>query len=155
MTEETALDRAFTEMEAGDDAARLRFYAALADSELFLLLAREAEGETLEPELFDLGDARFVLVFDREDRLSGFTGRPSPYAALPGRVVAQMLAGQGIGLGLNLEDAPSATLLPPEAMGWLVETLDHGPTEAALAAAELSAPGTLPETLLTALDARL
>ena len=47
-----------------------------------------------------------MLVFDREDRLTDFVGQPAPYAALSGRAIAQMLAGQGIGLGLNLDVAP-------------------------------------------------
>ena len=44
MTEETPLDAAHAAMEAApeDDAARLRFYERLADSELFLLLRRGA-----------------------------------------------------------------------------------------------------------------
>ena len=65
-----------------------------------------------------------VLVFDREERLADFTGGIAPYAALPGRVIAGMLKGQGIGLGVNLGVAPSSMLLPPEAMDWLAETLD-------------------------------
>ncbi len=67
MAETTPLDDAFAAMEAApqDDAARLRFYERLADSELFLLLKKEAEGEVLDPEVFELTDASFVLVFDR------------------------------------------------------------------------------------------
>lgn len=157
MTDLTPLDTAHAAMEAApdDDAARLRFYERLADSELFVLLTTEAEGETLSPELFDVGDARFVLVFDREERLSGFVGKPAPYAAVSGRVVAQMLAGQGIGLGVNLEVAPSQMLLPPEAVAWLSETLAHGPSEVEARAEEFYAPKGLPEVLLGALDTKL
>ena len=133
MTDPTALDTAHAAMSAApeDDAARLRFYARLAEAELFVLLEREAEGEVLSPRLFDLADGPVVLVFDREERLAAFTGAPAPYAALPGRVVARMLGGQGIGLGLNLEVAPSALLLPPAAVDWLAGMLGQVPEERA------------------------
>ena len=74
MTDPTPLDLAHAAMEAApeDDAARLRFYERLADGEVFLLLAGAPEGENVEPELFDVADARFVLVFDREERLARF-----------------------------------------------------------------------------------
>ncbi len=118
MSDETPLDMSHAAMEAApnDDAARLRFYERLADSEMFLLLTKETEGDQISPEIFDLGDASFVLVFDRIERLAQFVGKPAPYAALSGRVIAQMLAGQGIGLGVNLEVAPSQMLIPPEAV---------------------------------------
>jgi hypothetical protein len=158
MTETTLLDAAHAAMEAapGSDAARLRFYERLADGELMLLLADEAEGETIAPRVFDLGEeGRFVLVFDREDRLSAFAGGPAPYAALPGRALAGMLAGQGIGLGVNLDVAPSSILIPSDAVDWLAATLAQAPAEIAARPDELHPPRGLPETVLTALDARL
>lgn len=157
MAETTPLDDAFAAMEAApqDDAARLRFYERLADSELYLLLKKEAEGEVLDPEVFELTDASFVLVFDREERLAEFVGKIAPYAALSGRVIAGVLAGQGVGLGLNLEVAPSSHLIPPEGVVWLAETLTEGPQEAEARPSEFSAPQGLPEILITALDTKL
>ncbi|WP_372574506.1 SseB family protein [Ruegeria jejuensis] len=157
MTEQTALDVAHAAMEqdGADDAARLRFFERLADSELFLLLTQEAQGDEISPELFDVADGRFVLVFDREERLARFAGRPAPYAALSGRVLAGMLAGQGVGLGLNLDVAPSAQLIPGEAVDWLLDTLAQQPDQVEGHIAELHAPAGLPERLLTALDAKL
>ncbi|KUP94153.1 hypothetical protein TRIHO_09740 [Tritonibacter horizontis] len=153
----TALDLAHAAMEAapGDDAARLRFFERLADSELFILLDKDPEGDSISPEVFDTGEGRFVLVFDREERLAQFANRIVPYAALSGRVVAQMLAGQGIGVGVNLEVAPSSILIPDTAMGWLAETLAHAPGEVEAAITEVYPPRGLPEALLTALDAKL
>lgn len=157
MTEMTPLDTAHAAMEAApeDDAARLRFYERLADSEMFLLLTGDPDGDQVEPELFDVADAQFVLLFDREERLAQFTGRISPYAALSGRAIAGMLAGQGIGLAVNPEVAPSSILIPPEAVDWLAATLSQGPAEAEARPAELHPPGGLPEKLLTALDTKL
>ena len=157
MTELTALDHAHAQMQAApdDDAARLRFYERLADSELFLLLAREAEGDTVEPDLFDLGDARFVLVFDREERLAQFAERIVPSAALSGRAVVSMLAGQGIGLGVNLQVAPSEILIPAEAVDWLSQTLDSAPKEEEARPQEFAAPSALPSEVLSAIDTKL
>ena len=114
----TDLDQAHAAMEAApdDDAVRLRFYERLADTELFVLLGAEAEGDQITPELFEIEDQRFTLVFDREERLSQFVGREVPCAGLPGRTLVQMLQGQGIGLAFNLEVAPSAMLIPAEAV---------------------------------------
>ncbi len=157
MTEATALDAAHTAMQSApdDDNARLRFFERLADSELFLMLTEEARNENISPELFDVADGRFVLVFDLEERLAAFAGRPVPYVALSGRVLSGMLSGQGVGLGLNLEVAPSSMLIPAEALSWLSNTLQNGPQEVHQRFAEFHPPAGLPDVLLTALDAKL
>jgi len=153
----TDLDQAHAAMETApeDDAARLRFYERLADTELFMLLGAEAEDDQITPELFEIEDQRFALVFDREARLSQFVGRVAPYAGVPGRALVQMLAGQGIGLALNLDVAPSAILIPAEAVDWLVATLSHGPDETEARLTEVSAPGGLPEAVVSGLDRKL
>ncbi|MAY86756.1 MAG: hypothetical protein CML02_08595 [Pseudooceanicola sp.] len=157
MTEITPLDTAHAAMEAApaDDAARLGFYARLADGELFLLLTTEPAGDKIDPETFEIADGTFVLAFDREERLAQFVGRTAPYVAMPGRVLAGMLAGQGIGLGVNLDVAPSATLLPPEAMAWLADTVANAPSEVEARIAAVIPPRGLPESLVTALDTKL
>ena len=137
-----------------DESARLRFYARLADGELVLLLAREPEGAQLAPELFDLEEGRFVLAFDSEAALAEFSGGVAAYAAVPGRVLAQMLAGQGVGLGVNLGRA-GAQLLPAEAVDWLAQTLQAAPREITARPSEVFAPHDVPEALLTALDGAL
>ncbi|GAA6209608.1 SseB family protein [Cognatishimia sp. WU-CL00825] len=154
---DTPLDTAHAAMQGaqGDDAARLRFYERLADAELFLLLTKEVEGESISPEVFEVQDQSFVLVFDTEERLSEFVGKAAPYVALSGRMVAQMLAPSGIGLGVNLDVAPSSILIPAEALGWLVDTLDNAPDEVETRVDAFSAPAGLPEVLITSLDAKL
>ncbi len=152
----TLLDAAHAAVSANpeNEALRLRFFERLADGEMVVLLEREAEGGTLEPKVFDLEDGPVVLVFDREERLASFTGGITPYAALPGRVIAGLLKGQGIGMGVNLGVAPSSMLLPPEALDWLAETLDGGPEEAEALPQEFLAPA-VPEAVVAALDAKL
>ena len=135
---ETPLDRAHAAMirDMDDDAARLGFYGRLADSELFLLLEHEPDGHgSITPEILDLEGDRYALVFDSEERLSAFAEGIAPYAALPGRAIAAMLAGQNteaeaaqkIGLGLNLGVAPSSILIPAEAMDWMHSALTATP----------------------------
>jgi hypothetical protein len=152
----TLLDAAHAAVSADpeNEALRLRFFERLADGEMVILLEREAKGEKLEPKVFDLEDGPVVLIFDREERLANFTGGIAPYAALPGRVIAGLLKGQGIGMGVNLGVAPSSMMLPPEAMDWLAETLDESPEEVEAKPLEFTAPA-VPEAVITALDAKL
>ncbi|MEM8653432.1 MAG: SseB family protein [Pseudomonadota bacterium] len=154
---ETALDQAHAAMAAApeDDAARLRFFERLGDAELFLLLEGEADGDQVTPQVFDPGAGPMVLVFDREERMAGFVGAEAPYAALSGRVIAGLLAEQGLGLGLNLDVAPSSFLLDAEGVRWLAQTLGHGPDEVEARLSEVSAPAGLPDTLISALDTKL
>ncbi|MEO8240971.1 MAG: SseB family protein [bacterium] len=146
----TLLDTTYAELMAGGDG--LRFFRALADAELFLLLEAEAEGEVMMPRLFDLADGPVLLAFDSEDRLGAFSDVALPYAALPGRVIAGQMAGQGLSLGLNLgSGATSELILPPEALDWLMAMLDQSPPEALEAQVERFEPAKVPEAVLTAL----
>ena len=146
---QTPLDHAHAAMQAGGEAEALAFYRLLADATLFLLLEREAEGERIQPRVFDLAEGPVLLAFDAEERLAGFGDAPVPYAALPGRIIAQHLAGQGVSLGLNLgTGAASEVMLPPEAMSFLAERLEAAP-EAMEARIEGFAP---PQGLPPALD---
>ena len=154
--DDTPLDRAVRAMAAApeDDAARLRFHERLADAELFLLLAEEADGDHIAPQIFDTEEGRFLAAFDREDRLSAFAGGIAPYAALPGRGLAAMLAGQGIGLVLN-PGTDSETLVSAEALDWLVSALAPRPDRTEARPRALHPPASLPAALVSALDAKL
>ena len=154
---ETPLDMAHAAMKAAptDDAARLRYFERIADAELFLLLREEACGDQIKPEIFETGAHRLVLAFDREERLAEFVGGSAPYAALSGRAIAALLAGQGLGLGLNFDVAPSSFMLDAQGVAWLAETLGHAPEQVESMFAEFSAPAGLPESLITALDTKL
>lgn len=146
------LDKACAAMANGDEAATLRFYQVLADATLFILLQREPEGERIDPRIFDLPDGPVMLVFDSEERLAAWGQGQQIYAALPGRVIAQHLAGTGVSLGLNFGSAaPSETLLPPEAMRWLVDMLQATPTQVQAQPQHFFAPQGLPEILNDAL----
>lgn len=157
MTENTQLDDAHAAMQAapGDDTARLQFFERLADAELFVLLTEEPSDDRIAPEVFDVADGRFVVVFDRVERLSAFGGKVVPYAAMSGRALTHMLAGQGIGLGVNLDVAPSSILLPASAIDWLGGLLRQTPTQAQAKISGVRAPSGLPQSVLVALDTKL
>ncbi len=154
---ETALDTAHAAMTANedDDAARLAFYARLAEAELFVVLDAEPDGDTVEPRLLDEDGARYVLVFDRSDRLAAYCGQVAPQVALSGRALAQMLRGQGLGLALNAGTAPSDMRIGAEAVDWLAATLAAAPETAEGRPVEMFDPRGVPEALLTALDRKL
>ncbi len=157
MDDLTELDHAHAAMEAKpeEDGPRMAFYERLADTELFLVLEAEADEDTVTPATFEVEDQTFVLVFDRVERLGGFVGEGTPYAALSGRALAEMLAGSRVGMGFNLEVAPSAMLIPAEAVDWLAETLAHRPVVSEARPVSFDPPRGLPETLILSLDRKL
>lgn len=154
MTHETPLDIAHSAMAAEDPAAERAYFARLADTEMFLLLESEAEGEAIAPRVFPLEEGAVVLAFDREDRLAAFAEGPAPYVALTGRALARMLDGQGLGLGVNL-GGQAALVLPAEGVEWFARMLEAPVAEAEARLTEVSTPRGVPEDLLRALDARL
>lgn len=147
----TPLDDALRAMADApeDTAARLAFHGELSRAEVFLLLETEVSGGQMAPRVFDLSEGRAVLAFDSELRLAGFAGQAA-YAALPGRVLVAMLAGQGLALMVN-PDAPHAALLPPEAMDWLAQTLAAPAPTAGQAVPEGFVPPDLPPAVLARL----
>ena len=151
----TPLDAAYLAM-AEDEDRRLGFYERLADGEMFLMLEEEAQGDTLEPRVFDLSMGRMLLAFDTEERLATISDTPVPYAALPGRVVAAQLAGQELALGLNLgTGAGCETVLAAGSIDWLAQMLTQEEPEERVAQIERLAAPLLPEGLGQALRALL
>ena len=116
----TPLDEAHAAAEAApeNEALLVRYYAILAETELYLLLESEAEGKNAEPVTVDPGMGPVAIAFDLELRLADFAGAPAPFLALSGREAASMLASAGLGLALNL-DEPSETVLENGTLAWL------------------------------------
>lgn len=149
----TDLDEAYARMAGGDDAAGLLFYRSLADTTLFVVLEREAEGAVVAPRVFDLEAGPVILAFDSEERLGSLGPEPLAYAALPGRIVAQQMMGQAVSLGLNLgTGAVSEVLLPPEAMDWLVQMLGSEPSAIEARAEAFYRANVVPPALSAALQ---
>ncbi|MFT3974435.1 MAG: SseB family protein [Amaricoccus sp.] len=153
---QTPLDLAHAAHEAApeDAALRLRFHERILDTELIVPLAAPPEDERIEPQIFGLSDGPVVLAFDRDDRMAEFLGAPADFAALTGRRLVALLAGHGTGLALNL-GAPSAALLPPEAVDWLARIAAEAVPEASARASDIGPPGIVPRPLLDALGPKL
>ncbi|MEM8788831.1 MAG: SseB family protein [Pseudomonadota bacterium] len=160
---ETPLDHAHAAMVAAGETepARRVFFAALAATELHVPLrdggggggGATADG-TIRPLTLDIDGGPIVLAFDTELRLATFTGGGGEHASLPGRALAQLLSTKRLGLGLNLEAAPSAMLLPAAALGWLAESA--APVSQTTAPiSRLRRPDAATPDLLAALDAAL
>ena len=118
---QTPLDRAHAGIGAAEDDPRswLRFYGRLCDAELFVLLREEARGSAIAPAILPHEGQDHALAFDTEARIAAFAEGPAHWVAMPGADLVSLLAREGLGLGLNLGVAPSAVLLPPDAIGWL------------------------------------
>jgi len=153
----TPLDQAHALMDKDPEADRhrLRFYQQLADSPLFLLLEQEATEAAISPKILTVDGQDFVLGFDSEARLGDFIQQETAFATVTGRDLAQMLAGKNIGLGLNLGVAPSAILIPPEALDWLLEALANPVVEVQDRPVSFHAPANLSGDFAGALALRL
>lgn len=151
----TPLDAAWSEAEeaGAPESARLRFYALLLETRLCAPIEEEAvQDAPIRPMVFALSEGDFALGFDDDARMAGFFEAPVAYVALPGGALIAALAEAGLGLGLNLGDAPSATLLAPETVRWIAEEAAGETAQATLhGAVEISPPIGAPEGLLAAL----
>jgi hypothetical protein len=154
----TPLDRAHdaAHQHGADDAAMARFYALLVETPLMVPVHPVAEDSPISPQVFDLSTGPVALAFDADERMTAFFEGPVEYVALTGRSLVEALAGQGLGLALNLGEAPSATLLDAETIRWVaaemggeVDAMDLG------GALTLSPPGNAPHSLLAALAERV
>ncbi|HEU0221148.1 MAG TPA: SseB family protein [Paracoccaceae bacterium] len=150
----SALDAAQAAMEAAPDseAARRDFWALLAATELWLVLGGEPE-EGLVPLVLRTAEGDLALAFDSEERLAGFVEAPTPWACLSGRRVVAMLAGQGIGLGLNL-GAAAGVILPADALAWAAEMLGQATLQERRRPVRIGPPR-LDEARVRAIDMRL
>ncbi|WBU62937.1 SseB family protein [Paracoccus aerodenitrificans] len=121
------------------DAARARVLNRLADTEIFVALEAEPVEDRITLRLFDLAEGQMAIASDAEDRLAGFFGAAIAYAAMPGRVLAAMLAEENLTLMVN-PGAPSEMLLEPATLRWLAEILSTSLDEEQSGPARLSAP---------------
>lgn len=156
VTIETPIDAAYAALEAAKDDAGLRiaFYGQLMASELFLVLEAELEGERLRPLVLGTEAGEIVLAFDRVERLAAFLDVPRDYVALSGRSLVAMLEGQRIGIALNSEVAPSASVIGAETVDWLAGLATRTDSKAERVT-RFQPPARVPTRLITALQARL
>ena len=159
MTAETPLDRAWETANSAlaGDAEMARFYDIFAATELFLLIDPDTltDGAAPKPLTFPVEGAETALIFDTEARLAGFMEDGAAHLTMSGRAVIAMFKGTGAQLGLNLGDAPSATILPSEAISWAAEALAQPIETTEIGDAVLTVPRAVMPDLLQALDGKL
>ncbi|QIE57064.1 hypothetical protein G5B40_17425 [Pikeienuella piscinae] len=155
-TPQTPLDRAWAAAADDGDAGMARYYDVLAGAELFLAIdPATLDGAAQTPVLFPVDGVKTALVFDTDWRIAEFMGDDAAHLTLSGRAVFAMFAGKGVQLGVNLGDAPSATILPAVAIDWAAEALRQPVEEEAGGAMILTRPiGATPD-LLARIDAKL
>lgn len=154
---ETPLDAAWTAAEApgAHPQARARFYALLLETTLRLPV-ENAEADPLKPMVFPLSDGDAALAFDDEARMAAFFDAPVEYVEVSGRALARLAAEAGLALGLNLGDAPSATLLGAPTVRWLADEAAVATAAAeARGAVTVAPPGAVDPGLPAALAGRL
>ncbi len=162
MTNETPLDNAWSTATAptAGDAEMARFYDIFATTELFLMIDSDtldaaSAGGAPKPLIFPVEGVDTALVFDTETRLASFMEDGGAHLTLSGRALISMFRGTGAQLGLNLGDAPSATILPAPAIDWAAEALSQPIETTEIGDAVLTVPRAVMPDLLQALDAKL
>lgn len=108
------------------DVARARVLNRLADTELFVALDGDPVEDRARLRLFDLAGGKLAIAADEEERLAGFFGAPTDFAAMPGRVLASLLRAEQVGLLVN-PGQPSEMLLTADLLGWLENALAQAP----------------------------
>ncbi|MEM7242007.1 MAG: SseB family protein [Pseudomonadota bacterium] len=149
----TRIDEAFAVMHLSDsDAARLRFYEAILESEIFLLLDQTSDGQTAKPRTFDTTEGQFAMGFDTELRLVEFAGDQAEFVALSGRNLVTLLSDTGLGLALNF-GAPSEQVLPIDIVEWMAH--EEVTPEEVEARPEEILPPSLPAEAIAVIDRKL
>ena len=153
---DTALDLAFVAMADApeDDAARIKYLHTLADTELIVHLKDQPDGEQITPETLTRGAETYVVAFDGFERLVEHSGDAAEYAALPGRKLSEMLAGQGIGVAVN-PGQMGAYLVSANVLDWLNTALDQYPTHYGEGIGEVLPIAAGSEVVIRAVEAKL
>lgn len=110
------------------EISRARIMSRLADTELYVALTVEPADDRAEMLTFDLSGTQAALACDSQERLADFFGKVVAFAAMPGRVLAAMLAEAETALLVN-PGQPSEMFLDAGALDWLGQALTVAPEE--------------------------
>lgn len=159
--DETRLDAAWkaSAQAPDDDAAAARFMDVLLAEPLFCPIWEDEDGEEpedLAPKMVEINGADTMLLFDSEERLAAYVDEPTAFVALPGRAFFQLVAGQDVQFAINLDVAPSSTILGVEAVRALAELAVAGEAEIEHeGAVQIAPPVGAPEQMIGVLANRI
>lgn len=145
----------------GGEAELWQFYETLAEARVYVLLDDTVKGETYEPKVFALKDARYLLAFDVPEQADELTGSTASTSPTLGMDLFKLLRGRDIGLGVNMGGTSSATLISGETIDMICAYYDGTAGEPLVADADTSqfrallAPHNFPDTLQNALGEKL
>ena len=141
----------------GGEAELWQFYETLAEARIYVLLDDTVKGDTYEPKVFSLKDARYLLAFDVPEQADELTGSTASTSPTLGMDVFKLLRGRDIGLGINMGGTSSATLISGETIEMICSYYDGEAGEPLVADADTSqfrallAPQNFPDSLQNAL----
>ena len=146
------MDKTYARMQAApnSDAAGLRFYEAFCDTNLHVLVNAD-----LSLQIFETSQGKLILAFDTEERMAEFVEQPTEFIKMPGRELVTQLKETDIGIGLNLNVAPTSQILTPEILDWVSALLSVDSTLMVDQVAGFSADCQLSDDDRTALTDRL
>lgn len=123
------LDRAFVNMSkpGADQKARVRYLIALANTEMHLVLDEPLDaGETISPKVVEENGVSYCMAYDAAEKFADYQST-SEFVAMPGRILAGMLVEAELGLLVNPGSQASGHIVEPEALVWIVNTLEQNP----------------------------
>lgn len=158
---DTILGRTYAATFDGGEAELWQFYETLAEARIYVLLDSTVKGDTYEPKVFSLKDARYLLAFDVPEQANELTGSKASTSPTLGMDMFKLLRGRDIGLGINMGGTSSATLISGETIEMICSYYDGDAGEPLVSDADTSqfrallAPQNFPDTLQNALSDRL
>ncbi len=105
-----------------------RFYIPTRDGEAVAGQTAVSADDTFSPLLLEAEGKRYMLLFDREERLGAWAKQPAPYVALPGHALAGVTP-PDLHWAVNVGTGYAKEFVPEE-IGWLREVLRKSSEEA-------------------------
>lgn len=140
-------------MQQKTDTTDLRRYEAFAEALVHVLLTGPATGDQIDPQVIEVDSTAYVLAFSNARALADFAQGEAEHAAMPGRALAEALAGQDIGVAYDM-GCDNSLLLSPDVVSWITDATAEPVTDEARII-EIAPPGGLPEVVVEALARKL
>lgn len=156
------LDQAYvTAMQTKQEAV---FYNAFLNATIFIATAnapsqekttRAGEQDTISPIIVESEGAKYIMLFDSEERLLSWAKREVGFAAIPGHAIVEMMSPE-FHWALNVGTEHVKTFVPDE-ISWLKQNLGQAKEERVPAGTQvlIGAPAKIPAGLVESLKKNL